>query len=182
MPRRGDTRTLRRLVDEAGEVLERSRQVVEGQPVSAAAPTAQTQRPVADQSVIAGGCYCGQVRYRAAGAPIFQAACHCANCRRASGAQSVAWVTFPEAAFTLTQGEPVRYPSETGATWSFCGRCGTTLTYTNGSRPGEIDVTTGSLDDPEAFPPKLDVNGDEKLSWVAPCATCAPSAAAVARE
>src|SRR6266540_3519747 len=112
-----------------------------------------------------GGCFCGAVRYRATARSIGQVICHCANCRKAAGAQSVAWVTFPAESVTYQQGEPSSYRAENGAVWSFCGRCGTTLTYRHDHRPAEVDVTTGSLDDAEAFPPTKGVNLDEKLSW-----------------
>jgi hypothetical protein len=45
------------------------------------------------QSPITGGCYCGKVRFRVSGPNLRQSNCHCANCRRAAGAQSVAWIT-----------------------------------------------------------------------------------------
>jgi hypothetical protein len=113
-----------------------------------------------------GGCLCGVVRYRVVGKPSFQTICHCGNCRRATGAQSVAWVTFLTTEFSIVKGEVAHYHSETQATWSFCRHCGTTLTYENAQRPNDVDVTVGSLDDSEAFPPNKDVCEDEKLSWV----------------
>jgi hypothetical protein len=51
-----------------------------------------------------GGCFCGQVRYRATAAPLYQTICHCASCQRASGALAVAWVIFPLDHFALLQG------------------------------------------------------------------------------
>jgi hypothetical protein len=95
-----------------------------------------------------------------------QANCHCSNCRRAAGAQAVAWITVPLAEFRFTSGQPKRYKTDTGAYRTFCSDCGTSLTYEIDSRPGEIDITTGSLDDPESFAPTKDVFADEKLTWV----------------
>ena len=115
---------------------------------------------------ILGGCYCGGMRYRATAAPIHEVLCHCEDCRRCAGAQSVAWVTFPMAAFEWTGGEPARFRSSPPVERTFCARCGTSLTYTHEERAGEIDVTTGSLDDPDAFPPTKDVFAEQKLSWV----------------
>lgn len=115
--------------------------------------------------MIKGGCYCGAVRYRADGPPRVAANCHCADCRRAAGAQAVAWVTFPETSFAWVQGEPVTFASSPGVRRTFCGRCGTSLTYAHDERQGEIDVTTASLDDPEAFPPEKSVFAEQKLSW-----------------
>ena len=115
---------------------------------------------------ISGGCYCGAVHFAAVGAPIYRANCHCANCRRAIGAQAVAWITVKRAGFDFVKGRPKRYRTDTGAWRTFCGSCGTSLTYEHDARPGEIDITTGSLDDPEKFPPTRDVFADEKLPWV----------------
>ena len=118
------------------------------------------------EASITGGCYCGAVRFRAKGPVLFQANCHCANCRRAAGAQAVAWITVKPSEFAWEKGEPQRYQTGTGAYRTFCGACGTSLTYENDTRQNEIDLTTGSLDDPEQFPPNRDVFPEEKLSWV----------------
>jgi len=117
-------------------------------------------------SRITGGCYCGKVRYRAFGPTLYQANCHCANCRRAIGAQAVAWITVKSSAFKWEKDAPKRYRTDTGAYRTFCDSCGTSLTYENQGRPDEIDLTTGSLDDSEHFPPNRDVFPEEKLSWV----------------
>ena len=116
--------------------------------------------------MITGGCYCGKIRLEAGGEVMSQANCHCGNCRRAAGAQAVAWITVPIAQFKFSKGEPKRYRTDTGAYRTFCGDCGTSLTYEHHSRPGEIDITTGSLDNAESFAPARDVFADEKLSWV----------------
>jgi len=44
-------------------------------------------------------------------------------------------------------------------------RCRTSLTYETDRRPEEIDITTGSLDHPEDFPPTKDVYPEERLPW-----------------
>lgn len=115
---------------------------------------------------IEGGCFCGQVRFRASAAPKASMICHCASCRRAAAAPAMPWVTFASDAFAIIQGEPATYRSSPPVTRGFCRACGTPLTYENDDRPGEIDVTTVSLDDPEAFPPTYHVRLMEALSWV----------------
>jgi hypothetical protein len=50
---------------------------------------------------------------------------------------------------------------------TFCGRCGTPLTYRHDSSPGTVDVTTVSLDDPDRFPPTREVWLEHKLAWEA---------------
>jgi hypothetical protein len=113
-----------------------------------------------------GGCFCGAVRYRVLGEPRVTCLCHCADCRKICGTQSVAWVTYPVDRFAFTQGEPVRFHSSPPVTRTFCGQCGTPLTYQVEERAGEIDITTGSMDDPEAFPPQKEVFVEQKLSWI----------------
>ena len=52
-----------------------------------------------------GGCLCGKVRYRVSERPRISAICHCVSCRRASGAQSVAWLTLAIEGFSFVTGE-----------------------------------------------------------------------------
>src|ERR1051326_5358727 len=104
---------------------------------------------MADSQKITGGCYCGKVRFEATGPVLSQANCHCDNCRRAAGAQAVAWITVDTSKFIFCSGSPKKYRTDTGAYRTFCGDCGTSLTYEHEKRPGEMDITTGSLNDPE---------------------------------
>jgi len=115
---------------------------------------------------ITGGCYCGSVRFTTATPTMHQVNCHCGNCRRAVGAQAVAWFTVPLARFKIEKGSPKRFRTETNAWRTFCDRCGTSLTYESDDRPGEIDITTGSLDHPEQFAPTKDTFEEEKMPWV----------------
>lgn len=112
------------------------------------------------------GCACREIRYEASGPVHFQTNCHCGNCRRAIGARAVAWIVVDRAGFRIVSGQPVRYRTGTGAWRTFCGHCGTSLTYDIDRRSDRVDVTTGSLDDAEGFPPLDDTCPDEKLSWV----------------
>jgi len=88
------------------------------------------------------------------------------KCRRAAGAQAVAWVIVKHSDFKWETGKPHGYKTDTGAFRTFCGACGTSLTYETDRRPDEIDITAGSLDHPENFPPTKDVYPEEKLPWV----------------
>ena len=115
---------------------------------------------------ITGGCYCGEVRFSASPDVRVRANCHCANCRRAVGAQAVAWIVIKRSQLQFTKGTPHRYQTETGAWRTFCPHCGTSLTYEHNKRADEIDITTGSLDHPEDFPPTKDVYPEERLRWV----------------
>src|SRR5215469_13422395 len=76
---------------------------------------------------ITGGCYCGEVRLSASPEVRVSTNCHCANCRRAAGAQAVAWIIVKRSQFHFVKGTPRRYQTETGAWRTFCGSCGTSL-------------------------------------------------------
>lgn len=76
-----------------------------------------------------GGCLCGAVRFSARGAPGFPHTCSCGQCRRHSGALTVAWVEYPAEAVAWTgpAGPPARWRSSAGSSRAFCPTCGSTL-------------------------------------------------------
>jgi hypothetical protein len=115
---------------------------------------------------IEGGCACGAMRYRADAAPMSSMVCHCASCRRASAAPLVPWVTFANDGFAFTTGRPAIFASSPLVRRGFCAACGTPLTYERAERPGEIDVTTCSLDEAEAHPPTYHAQTGDDLGWV----------------
>src|SRR5687768_6547845 len=93
-----------------------------------------------------GGCLCGKIRYRITGKPTNSMVCHCQTCRRTAGSPVVAWVTFPKARFQLSRGNPSEFHSTPSVRRTFCGGCGTPLTYEHEGSTGSIDITTCSLD------------------------------------
>jgi len=115
--------------------------------------------------MLKGGCFCGAVRYEAEGETWHETLCHCSICRRTSGAPIVAWFTVKAGDFRIVAGEPARFRSSAAATRTFCGACGTALTFQSGGGD-EIDVTTCSLDDPERVPPKSHTWRASGLSWI----------------
>jgi len=121
---------------------------------------------VTDPVVYEGGCFCRAVRYRLSAHPLRVTHCHCRHCRGTSGAAFMTWAEFPVRALAWMQGEAATFSTRAGVTRSFCGRCGTHLTYRNEATPGSVDVTAGSLDDPEQVTPRDHVWHDRKLSWI----------------
>ncbi|MGI4945401.1 MAG: GFA family protein [Janthinobacterium lividum] len=113
--------------------------------------------------MLAGGCFCGAVRYQAAAEPFHETVCHCADCRRAVGAAAVAWFTVPSSTLRWTAGTPAAFQSSPGVMRRFCAVCGTSLTYEGA--PGEVDVTICSLDDPNVVPPRDHTRTAARLSW-----------------
>jgi hypothetical protein len=114
---------------------------------------------------IEGGCLCAAIRYRITGAPLAQSLCHCKSCRLASGAPSVAWVVVRYTDFNVVSGRPSNFRSSPDVTRTFCGTCGTPLTYRHDESLDTIDVTTATLDRPEQFPPTREIWIEHKIPW-----------------
>ena len=119
------------------------------------------------EQVTSGHCLCGGIRFELRAEPRFACHCHCENCRRAHGAGVVTWVGHQRDELVFDEGEDLllRYLSESGATRSFCGRCGTTLFYESERWPGEVHVAAGALAEGSELAPKLHVSADRAPAW-----------------
>ena len=112
-----------------------------------------------------GGCLCSAIRFRISGEPVFSSICHCATCRRASAAPTVAWLTFDRGQVEILSGNPRTYRSSQGVARQFCGTCGSQLSYETVESPTTIDITTASLDNPNLFPPTMETWVEHRVSW-----------------
>lgn len=90
-----------------------------------------------------GGCLCGAVRYRFDGLPLSSSNCFCRSCRLASGATPVGWVVVARQYFRWLQGAPALFNSS----------------------PGEIELTTGTLDEPDRCPPTREIFHADRVAW-----------------
>lgn len=115
-----------------------------------------------------GGCLCSAIRFRISGEPSFSNVCHCATCRRANAAPTVAWLTFDRSQVEFLTGHPRVYRSSQGVARQFCGTCGSQISYQSATRPQSIDITTASLDNPNLFPPTFEVWLEHRVSWESP--------------
>ena len=99
---------------------------------------------------ITGGCMCGGVRYQVDGPLRGVIACHCVQCRRASG-NYVAATACRRSAFTLVKGATLKwYVAVPGHRRGFCGECGSCLFFEEvaGER---LSISAGSLDEPQGL-------------------------------
>lgn len=118
-----------------------------------------------DALVFEGGCLCGAIRYRATEAPIRGVLCHCSMCRRHSGAPVLAFVHFRLDHFTWVRGAPARYRSSAFAERGFCPECGSTISMHEDVLADRVQVTVGSLDQPERARIDDHVWTQEALPW-----------------
>jgi len=84
----------------------------------------------------------------------------------ASGSPTVSWFVLPRSRFQWLQGAPTLFASSLPVTRGFCGRCGTQLTYQHTDAPGEMELTTLSLDEPDQVPPTKEIWLSERVAWV----------------
>ena len=75
----------------------------------------------------------------------------------------MAWLTFERGQVEFSDGLPRVYRSSQGVVRQFCGTCGSQLSYEG--RPTTIDITTASMDNPNLFPPTLEVWLEHRVSW-----------------
>jgi hypothetical protein len=114
-----------------------------------------------------GGCHCGTVRYSVEGEPKHVALCHCTDCRKSSGAPTVAWAAYSAPEFALTSGVPSAYNSSGAAMRHFCPTCGSGLYYINEEvLPGLVDIQVATLDDPSALAPQAQIQVAERIGWM----------------
>jgi hypothetical protein len=117
--------------------------------------------------MLTGGCFCKAIRYESRGTPFHETNCHCSICRRTTGAPFVTWFSVRSSDFRITKGEPTLFNSTEKGERSFCSRCGTQLIFQHADFLDEIDVTTGSLDNPELVSPRDNTRTSTRLRWVA---------------
>ena len=102
---------------------------------------------------IEGGCYCGEVRYRAEGEPGMRAQCHCRECQYITGGGPNFLMMMPADGFAYISGEPrgfARTDIERPVTREFCPTCGTHLVTRLADYPAVV-VKVGTMDDPAQF-------------------------------
>lgn len=113
-----------------------------------------------------GGCLCGTIRYTADQAPLQVVNCHCAMCRRHSGAAFLTYAAFPSDSVRFLTVAPRRYRSSEAAVRGHCERCGSPIDFVFDADPTLIWLTLGSLDQPELLPPTENWYVSRKLPWI----------------
>ena len=104
--------------------------------------------------MLAGGCYCGALRYQATGDALFKGQCHCRECQYITGGQSNVVMAMPESGFKYTKGSPKQFRRkdlQDPVTREFCGECGTHILGKTSRMPGALILKVGTFDDPKVF-------------------------------
>jgi len=113
---------------------------------------------------------CAAVRYEASETPAWVGHCHCRACRRQTGAAGATWLwyparSYPEGGVTWLGEEPAVYESSPGVARGFCPTCGSTISFAWPDR-GELNLTVGSLDDPNVVEPSEYIFAEQRCAWL----------------
>jgi hypothetical protein len=113
---------------------------------------------------LTGGCQCGAVRYALHEQPGNPHICHCRMCQKAFGSFFAPFTEVALDKFELTRGKVSTFKSSDPTERGFCDKCGTPLTIHDVGSP-RIEVSIGSLDEPEKVEPKKQSGVQARLSW-----------------
>lgn len=117
-----------------------------------------------------GGCSCGEVRYRLTAAPMFVHCCHCLNCQKHTGSAFVINLLIEATRVEMLSGapEPVTMPLNGGSPNRIfrCPTCRVAVWSEYGGRAAIRFVRGGTLDDPAAVSPDVQIYTRSKLPWV----------------
>lgn len=121
--------------------------------------------------MLEGGCNCGNIRYTIDAEPIIVAQCHCKNCQRQSGSAFSVNVVVPAASVSLTGDLRVYADSDTLSGKivyrKFCATCGSPIISEQEESNGVLILKVGTLDDPSALAPAINVWTSTAMPWVA---------------
>ncbi len=114
---------------------------------------------------LSGGCQCGAVRYSAE--VRFETAhiCHCRMCQKAAGNYFMPLANAPLFTFEWTRGAPSYFNSSDLVRRGFCQQCGTPLTFETIEGVSHLNITLGSLDNPEEAMPATQCGTESRMSW-----------------
>lgn len=120
------------------------------------------------QSLVAGSCLCGAVKFEFSAPLAAFRYCHCSRCRKASGSAHAANIFVSQDQFTWLAGEALinRFdlPGAQRFSVSFCSRCGSRVP----GKPRGADpylVPAGLLDGDPGVRPEKSIFWDSRAPW-----------------
>ena len=118
---------------------------------------------------LAGGCYCGALRYEITGEIPWRALCFCKTCQKISGGAGNLMIGIEAKQFQYTQGQPRSFRREGDGFIpgrEFCEECGVHIASRLLQIPDGVIVKVGTLDDPSVFEgPKMVFWTQEKQNF-----------------
>ena len=114
-------------------------------------------------ATLSGRCFCGEVTFKASGAPVAMGYCHCQSCRHWSAGPVNAFTLWKPEALEITHGRnSVGTYNKTPISYrKWCTKCGGHL-FTDHPTMGLVDIYAAMLPDLK-FEPALHVNYQETV-------------------
>ena len=120
----------------------------------------------ATDTVMQGGCRCGQVTMKVKGRPLMTMACHCKGCQRMTASAFSLSALFPEQTVEIAGLEPVIGGMHGELRHHFCPHCLSWI-FTRAEMLGPlINIRATMLDGAADLPPFIETCASEKLPWV----------------
>lgn len=121
--------------------------------------------------MLEGSCLCGGIRYQAEGPLKQMVRCHCADCRKASGAEFATNGSVGASSFSLLQGDELlrEYESSPGVFRVFCARCGSPLYKRDVRKPDSVRLRLGCLDSELTQQPRAHIFVRSRPGWSEIC-------------
>ena len=109
-----------------------------------------------------GSCYCGAVRLEASGEPLQMGYCHCANCRKYSGAPLASFTLWKPDQVKITRGEELigTFAGSEMSNRLYCIECGAHVAV---DHPGLGLIDTRTPLNGLTFKPVAHLNYEEKI-------------------
>lgn len=118
-----------------------------------------------------GQCFCGKVRYRMHGRPMFIHCCHCRDCQQQVGSAFAVNGLIETERLELVEGAPVAVAMRTDSGNAHdiyrCEACQSPLWSDYGKRGWLLFVRMATLDRAAEFAPDVHIYTRSKLPWVA---------------
>ncbi|KAK2784337.1 hypothetical protein FQN53_008566 [Emmonsiellopsis sp. PD_33] len=121
-----------------------------------------------------GSCYCSAIQYQlnlASPDKARTSLCHCRNCKKAFGTNFGLTAKVSKDSFGITQGKTKEHAADNGSGTmlyrEFCDTCGSfILEYGEAAKEQFRYIAVGTLDDPDAFPPKGEFFCKSRATWM----------------
>ena len=115
--------------------------------------------------MLTGKFYCGKIKYEISGDPMTVVHCHCGNCKRSVGGPFTTWVVVKKSSFFIISGNLKTHNTNEKVDRGFCDNCGSSITY-NPLKSDTIDISAGTLDDPDSVSPKKHIWDRKRIKWI----------------
>jgi len=113
-----------------------------------------------------GSCLCGAIKLEISDEAKWTSNCHCPSCQKATSAAFATFVGFEKAVVAFTEGKPKVFNSSVGVKRSFCGNCGSPVSFEGEAWPGEIHIHAMILDKPAELEPGHNTYVRNRMPWV----------------